>query len=182
MTPAFSRNPRNLRMVNGVDSVYAADKLRKLNDRHEQWPYPWCYPPPNAKDAMPSGSIPAPAANTQALILQYTVPQGMRFYLVGLIQQIATSGFVEGSGSVIWTVDKDTPIGAPAVQSSPVAWLNNLPFTLGSFNNGPFKLGNPEIFEAGDTIRSKVITDGSITPGAPNIFTTMFWGWTVPAE
>lgn len=168
--------------VNGPDAVKAATKLRGANDRKDQWPYWWTYPPPNAKDVMPSGSIPAPQVGQQAQILQYTVPQGMRFVLAGIIQQFYGNGLVEGSGAAIWTLDRDTPTGNNIVQGFPVAWFNQLSFTLGNLDNGPFKLAAPEIFEAGAVLRSKVITTSSITPGAPNYFLTILWGWAIPAE
>jgi hypothetical protein len=170
--------------VNGPDQVIGASKMRASKNRSEQWPYPWSYPPPNAKNAQPFGSIAAPQNGVQAQVLAYTVPTGMRFYLIGIIQQFAGTGFVQGSGSVLWTLDKDTPIssGTQPIQSSSVAFFQSQPFTLGSFDHGAFVLGMPEIFEATTVIRSKVTTTASITPGAPNFFTTILVGYTVPAE
>jgi hypothetical protein len=170
--------------VNGPDQVIGASKMRASKNRSEQWPYPWSYPPPNAKNAQPFGSIPAPQNGVQAQVLAYTVPTGMRFYLIGIIQQFAGTGFVQGSGSALWTLDKDTPIssGTQPIQSSSVAFFQSQPFTLGSFDHGAFTLGMPEIFEATTVIRSKVTTTASITPGAPNLFTTILIGYTVPAE
>ncbi len=184
MSPFSTRALRPPTSVNGPDSVFAANKMRSTKSRMEQWPYPWTYPPPNAKNAMPSGSIPAPLANEQAAVLTYKVPTGMRFYLVGIIQQFAGVGFVAGSPSAVWTLDKDSPVtsGITPIQSSPIAFFTRLPFTLGSFDSGPFLLGMPEIFEANTVIRSKVVTDGSITPGGSNWFTTLLMGWTTPAE
>lgn len=184
MSPFSTRALRPPVSVNGPDSVFAATKLRSSKKRADQWPYPWTYPQPEAKDALPHGSIAAPLANQQAQILAYKVPTGMRFYLVGIVQQFAGTGFIQGSGSAIWTLDKDSPVtsGAQVIQSSPVAYFTDMRFTLGSFDSGPFLLGMPEIFEANTVIRSKVITDGSITPGTPNWFTTILVGWTVPAE
>ena len=40
----------------------------------------------------------------------------------------------------------------------------------------------PEIFTAGDVVRSKVTTTANIAAGIPNYFTSMFLGWLVPAE
>lgn len=171
--------------VNAQDSVFAANKLRSNKKRSEQWPYPWSYPPPGALNVMPSGSIPAPQVGQQTQVLAYRVPIGLKFYLVGIIQQFAGSGFVEGAGSALWTLDKDSPVssGSQPVQSSSVAWFLNLPFTLGSFDHGPIYLAMPELFAATTIIRSKVTTAaGGITPGGSNFFTTILFGWTVPDE
>lgn len=170
--------------ANGPDSAIAASKLRSSKKRSDQWPYPWSYAPPDAKNAQPFGSIQAPQPGQQTLILAYTVPTGMRFWLVGIIQQFAGTGFVQGAGSALWTLDKDTPVnsGSRVIQSSSIAFFTNQPFTLGSFDSGPFYLGMPEVFEATTIIRSKVTTNASISPGSPNWFTTVLIGWTVPAE
>lgn len=187
MSPFSARalgRPAGVPSINGPDQVIGASKLRSSKNRAEQWPYPWSYPQPNAKNAIPNNSIPAPQPGVQAQILAYAVPTGMRFYLIGIIQQFAGSGFVQGSGSAIWTLDKDSPVsaGSQPIQSSSVAFFQAQAFTLGSFDSGPFLLGMPEIFEASTVIRSKVITTSAITPGAPNYFITILVGWTVPAE
>jgi hypothetical protein len=106
----------------------------------------------------------------------------MRFYLAGLVQQFAGAGFIQGSGNALWTLDRDTPIGAAPLQGSSIAYYSQQPFTLGSFDDGPWFFRKPWVFEAGATIRSKVITDGTINAGAPNYFISILCGWTVPAE
>lgn len=175
--------PRSVPTVNAQDSVFAANKLRSNKKRIEQWPYPWSYPPPGADNAQPFNSIPAPQPGVQTIVLAYAVPTGMKFWLVGIIQQYAGSGFVQGSGSALWTLDKDSPVsaGSQPVQSSSVAYFLNQTFTLGSFDR-PFYLAMPELFAATTVIRSKVTTTSAITPGAPNYFTTVLIGYTVPDE
>lgn len=168
--------------VSGPDSTKATNKIRLLQDSKAQWPYPWLFPPPNAKNRLPFGSVAAPAGATPIEIMEFTVPTGMRFYLVGIIQQFVGAGFIQASGNALWTLDKDTPIGSGNLQGSSIADFTNQPFTLGSFDDGPFPIEDPLVFEAGATIRSKVTTDGSIPQGAPNFFVTVLAGWTVPAE
>jgi len=168
--------------VSGPSSAKATNKIRLMQDSKSQWPYPWSYPPPNAKNRLPSGSIVAPAANTLTQIMLFTVPTGMRFYLRGILRQFEGSGLIIGSGNALWTLDKDTPIGGTILQGSSIADFTAQPFTLGNFDQGPVYFEMPEVIEAGAQIRDKVITDGTITPGAPNYFITVLFGWTVPAE
>jgi hypothetical protein len=171
-----------LAAVNGPDSTRAANKIRQLQDAKTQWPYPWEAAPPNAKNRLPFGSIPCPAGGVLTQIMQFTVPTGMRFYLKGILNQFEGAGLVLGSGNALWTLDRDTPIGSSFLPALVIADFYQQPFTLGNFNNGPFPFAMPEVFEAGAVIRSKVITDGTITPGAPNYFVTLLYGYTVPAE
>lgn len=166
----------------GPDSTRAADKIRRLVDSKAQWPYQWIYPPPNAKNRMPYGSVAAPAGATPTQVMAFTVPTGMRFYLTGIIRQFEGSGFVLGSGNALWTLAINTPVGSTPLQGRSVADFVNQPFTLGSFNHGPVHFEMPEVFVAEDTISDIVTTDGTITPGAPNYFITVLFGWTVPAE
>lgn len=174
----------NIPSVNGPDQVIGASKMRSTKNRMEQWPYPWSYPPPNAKNAQPFGSVAAPQPGVQTAVVTYSVPIGTRFYLIGIIRQFAGQGFIQGSGSAIWTLDVNSPVnsGTQVIQSSTVAFFQNNAFTLGSFDSGPFYLAMPEIYEASSIIRDKVTTTNSITPGAPNFFTTILIGYTVPAE
>jgi hypothetical protein len=168
--------------LNGPSSTHAANKIRQLQQSKTQWPYPWEFPQENSNDAQPFGSIPCPAGGVLTEIMEYTVPTGMRFYLKGIVQQFVGAGFVQGSGNALWTLDQDTPIGASPLQGLSIPFYYEQPFTLGSFDNGPWLFSMPHIFEAGDTLRSKVITDGTIPAGAPNFFVTILTGWTVPAE
>jgi hypothetical protein len=168
--------------INGVDSARAADKIRKLVDSKGQWPYPWVYPPPNAKNRQPWGSIPAPAGNTPTQIMSFTVPTGIRFYLTGMIRQFVGAGFLQGSGNALWTLAQNAPVGSNPLQALSIADFVNQPYTRGDFSQGPVHFEMPEIFEAQDVISDTVVTDGSITPGAPNYFVTILFGWTVPAE
>lgn len=168
--------------VNGVDSARAADKIRRLADAKGQWPYPWVYPPSNAKNRQPWGSIPCPAGNTATQIMSFAVPTGMRFYLTGMIRQFVGAGFINGSGNALWTLAQNAPVGQNPLQSISIADFVNQPFTRGGFDQGPTHFEMPEVFEAGDVISDVVVTDGTIQPGAPNYFVTVLFGWTVPAE
>jgi hypothetical protein len=168
--------------VNGPDSTRAADKIRRLVDSKAQWPYQWIYPPPNAKNRQPWGSVACPAGNTPTQIMSFTVPTGMRFYLTGMIRQFVGAGFIEGAGNALWTLALNSPVGANPVQALSIADFVNQPYTRGNFDQGPTHFEMPEVFEAQDVISDIVVTDGSITPGAPNYFVTVLFGWTVPAE
>lgn len=175
-------NLATLPSVQGPDATRAVKRIQDLQENKTQWPYPWSYPPPNAKNRLPFGAVAAPAGATPTAIVTFTVPTGFRFYLRGIVRVFFGAGLIEGSGNALWSLTKDTPVGSSQLQGSTLADFINQPFTLGSLEDGPFYFEMPEVFEAGAVIRDVVTTDGTIVSGAPNYFLTLLAGWTVPAE
>jgi hypothetical protein len=156
--------------------------VRALEQRRKDWPYDWIYPPENSIRVRASNSIAAPAAATQTVVLAYTVPAGYYFVMAGLVQTLVItvgSAFVQGSGSVTWTIDVNTQIGITGPIGYPVQGFTNEVVTLGS-TVIPWPLVRPDEFNENDVIRSKITTTAAITAGAGNYFTSMFLGWILP--
>ena len=169
-----------LRIASGPESAIAAEKLRQVEARRDNWPFPWVYPPPHSKRRNPMGSIVTPAVAATATILQFTVPQGYQFELTGLICCVVTTGMlpIGNPGDFTFTVDRNLPTsGTTPLQGSPLADLQNIPFPLGSPQNGPFLLPRAENFGPTDIIRVNV-TNVSGNAGAPNFALAMLAGWT----
>lgn len=169
------------RMVSGVEAVQAVRRLKQLQSQRDEWPYPWSFPPPNAIRVKATGSIAAPTPTVQAVVVSYTVPTGFMFYLTRLVQAYTGAGLVPGCGDATWTLDKNVPLGYPYLQGSVVQGFSADTVPLGDFIL-PWVLDTPEVLEAGDTARSKVLTTVNITAGDPNWFTSVLLGWLVPAE
>jgi hypothetical protein len=123
-------------MVPGRSLVQGARSLETRERGAGVFPYQWLFPGPNSKQVLANGRVAMPAAyGTPAGIIPngssqsalYTVEQGYRFSLRGLIFGCTTSDFVDGSGDVVFnlTVTAGT---APRV----VDYFFNFPFRLGS--------------------------------------------------
>jgi hypothetical protein len=169
------------RLLSGPEAAVAAQQIAREAENRQQWPYEWRYPPLKSIRREPAGSIVAPAVATVTQILAFTVPQGFSYVWEGLLLTYDGGAFVPGSGDIVWSVDVDTPIGITSLANAPLADLQRILFPRGSFGGGPWKLAKAETLKAGQTLRAKVTTTGTITPGAPNYFSALFGGWLIPA-
>lgn len=174
--PVVQSSPQ--RIANGRDMMAAADAIRREQKRRDQWPFPHVYPPTNSQRRDPNGYTAAPAVGAQAVVLAFSVPSGFFFFLsqLGLFYQGATAGF----GDFTFTVDKNTPLGAPSFQSSPLNDWSAINFPVGGILQGPVTLPRVEVFAPEDLIQAKVLNN-AIAAGAPNYFGAWFGGWLVPA-
>ena len=181
MTPMRSMSPR---IVTGPEAVKAAASIAAVQDRRNQWPYPWSFPPPDAKRVFAVGSIDSPAVATLSQVLLYRVPQGFRFWLCSILQVYAGAGWVAGSGDILWTLDKNRPVGVPTIQGEGIQGFQNIGIGLGAMLNGSvmymMPLSQPELLAPTDELRSKVLTTAAIPVGGSNYFHSIFEGWLEP--
>lgn len=168
---------RPVRIASGPDMVRAADAVRRAEKNRDAWPFPHVYPPVNSERRDPMGFIFAPAVAAQDVILAFSIPSGFWFYMeyLGLFYQ----GEAAGPGSFLFTVDRNVPLGLTG-QGNVLTDMGNIPFPVGSFANGPWRLPRTELIAPTDLLQAKV-TNVSITPGATNAFGAVFGGWLVPA-
>ena len=122
-----------------------------------QWPYWWRQPRSDAQAVQRCLSIAAPVAGVLTEITRVTVPEAMVFVLTGYRQNFATltnpTPFVDGSGSILWTVDVDNPIGSGtnALAGYAVPDLYNMSDERGS-KLGPWPIKNPSTIASGTRI------------------------------
>jgi len=147
-----------------------------------QWPYWWRQPRSDAQAVQRCLSIAAPVAGVLTEITRVTVPEAMVFVLTGYRQNFATltnpTPFVDGSGSILWTVDVDNPIGSGtnALAGYAVPDLYNMSDERGS-KLGPWPIDGYTVFRPKQVIRYKVITTADIPAGDPNYITAGLFGW-----
>ena len=170
-----------LRIANGPEAARATDQLRQLVARRDEWPFPWVIPPPNSIRRNPMGYVLMPAVAASATILTFQVPQGFQFDMLGLVVCAVTTGMVGvgNPGDYIFTVNRNLPAsGTVPLQGSPLADLQNIPFSLGLDAGGvyPFPLPRSENFGPTDIIRANVY-NASGAAGTPNFALAMFTGW-----
>lgn len=147
-------------------------------------PYPWDVPPPGHVARHIMGSIPAPAYGiaNQVEIVNYTVPSGMWFVIKGLLIRYDGQNFVPGSGDVIFQVDLNNPNTFSATGGNfgvgrAIPDYGQIPFNLGSFDFGAFRIWGSPIFYSNERIGVKGYTVRNVATGAPNQFSAMLVGW-----
>ena len=181
MSPMRSMGPR---IVTGPEAVKAVASIAATQDRRDQWPYPWSFPPPNAKRVFRGNSVLSPNPATETEVLLYRVPQGFRFWLTAILQVYVGAGWVSGSGDIFWTLDKNQPVGVVPLQGEVIQGFGNVPVGLGCMIGGcvayMLSLGVPELLAPTDVLRSKVITTVAIPVGGTNYFHSIFEGWLEP--
>ena len=176
MSPMRSMGPR---IVTGPEAVKAAASIAATQDRRDQWPYPWSFPPPRASRVFRFASLLSPAPATETEVLLYRVPQGYRFWLRSIVLNYVGAGFTAGSGDILWTLDKNRPVGTAPLQGETIQGFGNVPFPLGSFQY-PWPLELPELLGPTDELRSKVIVTAAIPTGGNNYFHSIVCGWLEP--
>jgi Putative Ig domain len=139
--------------------------------------YPWVIPPAAARPVFLDKTIPAPAAAAGVtLLLEYEVPDGYYLIVHAAMFNARVSGFIDGAGSILWTVDTNAPINGALLNARPVGQFTA---SLGDLAE-PQSIG-PIMFNAGDTVRAKVlITDNTLGVGLPNTITASLVGWIFP--
>lgn len=100
--------------------------------------------PPQARTFRPAKGIltPGPGAG-DVLMVELTMPVGYDGLLSGIFQFYTGSGFIQGSGDIIWRIQ---------VNQRYVKDLGNSPFSLGSPRE-PFPLTEGQILLSGQTVR-----------------------------
>jgi hypothetical protein len=167
-------------ITSGPDAAFAAEALRRERQRKAETlkDYPHVFPPESSIRRGPTNYCICPAAATQALILQFQVPQGHWFYLdqLGLYFTGGTYSF----GDFFFTVDLNVPLGAMIFQGVPLTDWQQIPFPMGHpETRGPLQLSRAELFAPSDILRAKV-TNVNLAGGPPLTFGAAFGGYLLP--
>lgn len=151
--------------------------------RGAQWPYPWTYMPQDGRPYSRRGSVAAPAFTiaNQVTIAEMEIPNGYMGVLTWIYAFYAGSGFVNGSGDVVFTVDVNTPLGTSPFQGYGLPDYSAFTMALGSANN-PWPLPGGWVLNEGDVVRVKAYTVGTVGTGAPNYVHGGLLGWTWPSQ
>jgi hypothetical protein len=152
----------------------------KAAGRQDQWPYPWEFRAEDGRGYCVRGSVAAPAfgAVNQVLIAEYEVPAGFIGVLRHLWCQYVGTGYVEGSGNVVFTVDINTRLGV-TTEGYLLPYFGTIAGQLGS-NVTPFPLDGGWMLDEGDVVRLKGYTVGTVSVGAPNYVLGGLMGWIWP--
>jgi hypothetical protein len=157
--------------------VRMAEVLRQTLKDRADWPYVHEFPPVGSIPVDFIADIPSPAVGVKTPVLVYQVPSGFRFFLAALLQDF-NNAF--NPGDALWTVDRNAN---PAnTQGMSVQGLINVPVPLRRLLDG-YGWELPRTYEFGplDVVRSTVV-NVNLGVGAPNFFTSGFFGYLVPVS
>lgn len=166
-----------IRVATGPETAKIASDNRAAIARRDEWPFPWVYPPPDSIRRNPMGTAATAAPAASALVLTFTVPQGFKFELTGILAGVYSANMqpVGNPGDYLFSVTRDQPFTGNAPQGNTLADLYQIPFYLGSPSNGPFPLPRSETFAPNNAIR--VICTTVNGGGVPNFACAMLAGW-----
>jgi hypothetical protein len=167
------------RIVTGPEAAKAAASIAATQDRRDEWPYAWSFPPPRATRVFRVGSVLSPNPATETQVLLYRVPQGYRMWLTAVVMNYQGTGFTPGTGDILWTLDKNKPVGVAPLQGEIIQGFGGIMVPLGSLVY-PWPLPMPELLGPTDELRSKVTTTANIPVGGTNYFHSVFLGWLEP--
>ena len=156
--PELSLGPSLLRSAN---ALAVAREETPINH------FSWLFPGANSQHVRVSGSIVTPAYSVIGAppteVFSYTVPQGMRFSLRGvLVDGSSVANWDQGSGDMVFSLVV-TSAGARAVDG-----FNLVDTQLGSLENGPWPIDGRLEFSALDVLTWFVQTFANVGQGAPN--------------
>lgn len=170
------------RSLLGVQAIDAAEKRREQLKRESDWPYIHIFPPPNSipLHAMTQSPVAVGAMAATVTALSYQVPEGLRAYVIGILQ--AFSGATLNPGDLLWTVTQNKPVGIADIQGAPVQGLASIPVPLGEWQYGVWwPLPRAYVFEPETVLRSTCLNStGAIVAGVPNVLVSGFFGWLTP--
>ncbi len=146
----------------------------------DEWPFPWLQQAADGRQFNQQGSQPAPVFGTQLTIVEYEIPEGFNACIHSIMRAFIGGGFVEGSGSILWTLDVNRELGALPIIGYDVPSYAFNTFSMGNPIQGPWKLPGPICIESG-IIRLKATSVSDIGTGVPNYMVGALLGWIYPS-
>ncbi len=157
--------------------ILRAERLRALFDVRRSWPFDDVFPQSGAVPVLERGTIAAPAAGFNAVVLSYTVPPAMWFFLTDIFAVYAGGAFLPGDA--LWSVTCNAPLGVQNFQAQAIQGLDHVPIPLGSLRNGkPWPFRKAYRFAGLDLVQS-VVANVNLLAGN---FTTILLGYTLPMQ
>jgi hypothetical protein len=138
------------------------------------WPYQWIFPGPNARKVNAGAGLTVPIAGAGlTTVISYTVPQGMRFTLRGVVVGFLGTGWTEGSDDLVFTLQVN------AAGTRAVDYLNNVRTHLGSLES-PYPILGTDEYDPQDELVWNCLESGAIPVAAANLLFAQIVGWEYP--
>lgn len=156
----------------------------ELSSVNAPWPYPWEYVPEDGQEFEVFNSVAAPAYGTanRTTVCTYQVPIGFAGVLKAFMCTASVTGFIQGSGSVVWNIDVNVD-SSTLVAGYSAAGYETIKTDRGSFERlWPVYPGQSLRYRGGETLRLKVRTVDTVGTGAPNYMHGCLKGWIWPEQ
>jgi hypothetical protein len=140
----------------GRDLIEVARALEFLGRSLGQFPYQWSRPGPNSKPILVNGVFPITGAAGSNPICSFSVPDGMIFSLTGFVVGFFGNGWVEGDGTLLWTLNVTGGVG-----DRPVDYLRAISVAMGSFTEGPYPIPGRLEFKPGNILTWNLAETGA---------------------
>lgn len=155
--------------------------IERSQEPKEEWPYNWVFPGSHSRHVLSQGSLPVPdyvAASGPAtgVVLQYVVPDGMRFSLRGVVVAANVASWNQGSTDMTFT------LAVVSGGNRNVDFLFEVNTELGSLQEGPYPIGGRLEFESLDVLEWSVTASANVGIGSPNFVICHLWGHTYPTS
>lgn len=153
------------------------------NANRNDWPYPWAYMPQDGRPFSRRAAVATPAfgAANRVTLATYEVPTGYMGVLVNVLAFYAGTGFINGSGDIVWDIDVNTPLGVSVVGGYALPDYSAFTLSLGNAIQ-PWPLDGGWVLGEGDIVRVKARTVATVGTGAPNFLYGGLMGWVWPVQ
>lgn len=150
---------------------------RALEDKRRlvgKYPFQWLFPGPNSRHVFAQGSLLVPATGPASVIFNYSVQDGMRFSLRGIVFAFNGSGWAEGTATGLSFTLQVLAAGQRNVEG-----FANILTQLGSLAQPYPILGRLE-FAPNDQLQVTVQNGGGVTTGPAQTVTAHLVGHQYP--
>jgi hypothetical protein len=142
---------------------------------------PWIFPPVDGRELFTVASAPATGYGVEQLLVSYRVPAGFEAIITGLLHTYEGTGFVPGSGDILWTVDIDRQSGAVIPSGRVVEGFLRVAVPLGSYER-PWPIPAGIRLKPLETIRYKATPIATVALGAGTALNAAFSGYLWPVK
>ncbi len=159
----------------------SASIRRGARNDEQSSPYPWVMIPPGGVSVFEHGSFATPAHGTQITLCTYIVPDGWEGVLSDVMVLLLdpNGNFVEGSGSALWDIDIDRPLGSSLSTGRYLPNYYHISTRLGDLTR-PWPIRGGWRMKQGETYWVKFTPVDTITVGAPAFVHGSLLGWVWP--
>lgn len=158
----------------GAGMIEAGRALEDPRRLVGKYPYQWLFPGPNSRHVFAQGSILVPGAGPASVIFNYSVQDGMRFSLRGLVFAFNGTGWSEGTATGLSFTLQVLAAGTRNVEG-----FANVLTELGSLQQPYPILGRLE-FAPNDQLQVLIANGGGVATGPAQTVTAHLVGHQYP--
>lgn len=142
---------------------------------------PWLFPSVDSRQLFQTGSAVPGVYGTIQTVLEYRVPVGFQAVVTHVMHAYEGTGFVPGSGDILWNIDVDRQASSFLPNGRVVEGFLNIKIPLGSYMI-PWPVPAAIRLKALETIRYKATPVATVALGAGTVFNCAIIGHLWPLK